>query len=190
MRIPGLARVPSICRVQKTVYIGPPHRTMAHPGRLLISNQTRSLAELFETVHRHIYGWDVREGLTWFQWSCLRYFDRVAPEQRSIAGYHNAFQVASSTASRMVNGLASKGYLKLTRPSGPRSSKVELTARGRDKLKKDPLIPLGKEIDKLPETQRNAIRAGLHTLLKAAVLLDAGLDIDETAIGKKTRGRR
>lgn len=165
----------------------PEARTRRH---LLISNQTRSLAELFETVHRHIYGWDVREGLTWFQWSCLRYFDRVAQEQRSIAGYHNAFQVASSTASRMVSGLSAKGYLKVTRPSGPRSSRVELTARGRDKLKKDPLIPLGKEIDKLPESQRLAIRAGLHTLLKAAVLLDAGLDVDGGEPEKKGRKSR
>lgn len=130
----------------------------------------RAVAELIQQLGRCAYGDAFTEGLNPAQWSALRYFDRANRFSRTVSAFALYHGTTRGTASQTVKALLGKGYLR-RRPvkSDHRSFRLELTAKARSFLARDPFHDLVSAAGTLSPDRRTTVVEGLQAILGCLV---------------------
>ena len=105
-------------------------------------------------------------GLFPAQWTALRYFARAAPQQRTASALARFQGLAVGPVTRTVRTLVAKGLVKNVAISGRGAAKqLDLTASGETLLTHDPLGLVVGSMEKLPDTEREALAGALESVL-------------------------
>ncbi|MCC5971916.1 MAG: winged helix-turn-helix transcriptional regulator [Pararhodobacter sp.] len=127
------------------------------------------VAEQIVHLARLVHGGTSDQCLTPAQWTALRYFARANRFSRTPSAFSEFHATTRGTASQTVKSLISAGLLERhANQSDGRSSLIEVTPAGHEKLQNDPLSALTRAIDLLPEAERarfTAVIAHLATRL-------------------------
>ncbi len=128
-------------------------------------------AEMLLHLGRLTHGGFVRgDGLSYSltsaQWTALGYFARANIISRTLSAFAKFHATTRGTASQTIKSLTNKGYLKRTRSRlDARSYNIELTAKGKKLIKKDPFEDLVEVIAELPEQQQAMMAKMLDHML-------------------------
>jgi|SynMetStandDraft_2_1070026.scaffolds.fasta_scaffold04464_1 DNA-binding MarR family transcriptional regulator len=126
----------------------------ATPG--ITPGSASHVAEQIVHLARLVHGAASDQCLTPAQWTALRYFARANRFSRTPSAFSEFHATTRGTASQTVKSLIALGYLERhTNEADARSTLIEVTATGREKLGDDPLSALTQAIDQLPEGARD-----------------------------------
>lgn len=109
-----------------------------------------------------------REGdrLTSAQWFALRFFSRANVFSRTLSGLAAYQATTRGTASQTIKALVQRGYLVRKRsPYDGRSSILSPTEKARTRMAADPLASIFNDIDALPASKQELLRAILRQLV-------------------------
>ena len=127
-----------------------------------------ALAELLLKVSRRVDAAANASELNPAQWAALRYLAQVAPSgrtNRAFAAYH---QTTTGTVAVTFKNLADKGLIERTQSLvDRRQAQFDVTERGNETLKSDPLHNLVCAIGSLDEDDRKALTQGVSELMLA-----------------------
>lgn len=102
------------------------------------------------------------------QWSALRFFDEVKPENATVIAFAHHNGTTRGTASRTVSALVSKGLLaRLDRSDDARSHYLVLTPAGRLLMENDPIQLLEAAVEDLDPNIRAQLEVGLREISDA-----------------------
>lgn len=105
-------------------------------------------------------------GMTSAQWSTLRYFSRASRFSRTLSDFADYHATSRGSASQIVKGLFEKGLIvRSASQQDKRSSRIDLTEKGRDACTHDPFEKLVRAIASLPERNQNALTVMLEDVL-------------------------
>lgn len=125
-------------------------------------------AALIERVGRLLSTEAHAEGLLPVQWEALRYLQRANRFSTTAAALTAYLGLTKGTVSQTLKALESRGLVKKkVNTSDRRSNHLSLTAKGRNLLKRDPLIATVAALDELSSRTQSALDTGLETLLSA-----------------------
>jgi len=106
------------------------------------------------------------DGLTAAQWSALRYFAEANAISRTVSALARFCATTRGPASKTVKALIDSGHLARRRsPDDGRSSRIDLTGKGRELVARDPFKGLVAAIAHLPAEQRDALDSAADHLL-------------------------
>jgi len=125
-----------------------------------------SVASLMEQIGRCAYGQAFARDLNPAQWTALRYFGDANRFSRSVTGFARFHGTTLGTASQTVKSLVSKRYL-CRRPDKQdrRKSRIDLTAKAKRALKRDPIGVIERAASELRESERMALGSSLRFML-------------------------
>ena len=104
-------------------------------------------------------------GLTPIQWSALQYFSLANRLSRTVSGFAAYNATSKGTASQIVKGLVSKGFVRrLPAEDDGRSAEIVLTGEGLAKLEAFPATALPQAIEDLDPADRDALERTLGLL--------------------------
>lgn len=113
-----------------------------------------------------VSGPGLTDGLTWAQWTALRYLARANRFSRTPSAFAVFYGTTRGTASQTIKSLIRGGYIAAARsPVDGRSTRLDLTAKGRNTLAGDPAEDLVAVIDDLAPGQRSEAAAMLAWLI-------------------------
>jgi len=113
------------------------------------------VAEQIVHLARLVHGSASDQCLTPAQWTALRYFARANRFSRTPSAFSEFHATTRGTASQTVKSLIALGLLERhANETDARSTLIEVTPAGREKLGDDPLSALTHAIDLLAETER------------------------------------
>ena len=135
-----------------------------------MSQQSRKSADTLAALLAHIGRAGDRaalsDGLTSAQWSALRYFAEANAISRTVSALARFCATTRGPASKTVKALIDSGHLARRRsPEDGRSSRIDLTAKGRDVIARDPFNGLVAAIARLPDAERCALDRAADRLL-------------------------
>jgi len=126
------------------------------------------IAELLVHIGRSSRGEDMRSPLTAAQWTCLRFFARANRVSRTPSAFASFQATTRGTASQTIKALERKDFLARHRSEQDgRSVRLEITERGLETLKGDPLAEMMSAIDVLAPKEGAAFLAMLSRLSEA-----------------------
>lgn len=132
----------------------------------LFSNDSRAAADAILRLGQMVSGPGLTDGLTRAQWTALRYLARANRFSRTPSAFAAFHGTSRGTASQTIKSLISGGYIAATRsPTDGRSTRLDLTAKGRSALVRDPAEDLVTAIDDLAPEQRSEAAAMLGRLI-------------------------
>jgi DNA-binding MarR family transcriptional regulator len=124
-----------------------------------------AIAELLEALTRDIVSREFTRDLNPAQWAALRFVNRANSSARSVTAFARARRTTTGTATRTVAALVHKGYLRrIPSTEDRRYDRLELTAKGDEALRADPLLEVAAAIGGLPGKQRRALLEALLAL--------------------------
>jgi DNA-binding MarR family transcriptional regulator len=124
-----------------------------------------AIAELLESFSRDIVSRSFTGDLNPAQWAALRFVDRANPSARSVTAFARAHRTTTGTATRTIAALVRKGHLqRFPSTEDRRYGRLELTAKGEEALRGDPLSEVAAAIGALPYAQRRALLEALWAL--------------------------
>jgi DNA-binding MarR family transcriptional regulator len=130
-----------------------------------------AIAELLEALGRDIVSRGFAGDLNPAQWAALRFVSRANLSARSVTAFARAHRTTTGTATRTVAALVRKGHLlRFASTEDRRYGRLELTAKGEEALRVDPLREVATAIDALPCGQRRALLDALWALQRVVVL--------------------
>lgn len=130
------------------------------------SDNARFVAEMIAHLVRLSDGVNQDNGLTSAQWAALRYFGHATAPSRTLSAFADYHVTTRGTASQTVKSLVGKGLLKRTRSqTDRRSSRIDLTAKGRALCKMDPFDGFVQTIEALTQSRRSDLMAILEPLM-------------------------
>ncbi len=126
----------------------------------------RAIAQLLEQLSRCTWGDAFVQGLNPAQYTALRYFGRANRFSRTVGAFARYHGTTRGTASQTVKALVEKGYVR-RRPDkrDQRSFRLDLTAKGRRSLVKDPFHALASAAGALPAERRSSVANSLQLML-------------------------
>ncbi len=126
----------------------------------------RAIAKLIEQLGRCAWGDAFVQGFNPAQWTALRYFDHANRFSRTVGAFARYHGTTRGTASQTVKALVDKRYLR-RRPDtrDHRTFRLDLTAKARRLLVRDPFHALVDAADALSTGDRGAVADGLHLML-------------------------
>lgn len=125
---------------------------------------------LLERIGRVLQNDGHSEGLKPTQWEALRYFARANRFSRSPSGLTAYLGMTKGTVSQTVSALERKGLIeKATGDADRRQIRIEVTAKGKKLLNRDPLEAMGALLSRLPARQRQALKDDLGDFLRATL---------------------
>lgn len=131
-------------------------------------NAQRALAGLLEQVSRHLHSSGHSADLYPAQWSALRYFMSVDPEQRSAIALARYQGIEPGPTARTVRTLIDKGLLEKAGSLGRgRIQRIDVTKAGEALLARDPLNLVAAALAGLDDAQKAALAEALERVLKA-----------------------
>ena len=133
--------------------------------RMAMVMRTRAIAELLAGVSGRSYSRGFTEGLHAAQWEALRYFARANESARTVTAFAVARGSTQGTATQTVAALVKKGLLtRRARADDRRSTRLDVSERGRELLASDPLQHLIDVLSRLSADDREALAQGLIAL--------------------------
>ncbi|RFC65454.1 MarR family transcriptional regulator [Fulvimarina endophytica] len=141
-----------------------------------------AVAGLLEQLTRRMHAQGFAARLFPAQWTALRYIENAPPHLRSAVDLARFQGLAPGAVARTVRTLIGKGLIEKTgKMVRGRAEQLELTDRGRQILRRDPLLAVVRAADHVPEEDLVPLRAGLGALLRA--LGATRTELDETGDG-------
>lgn len=132
----------------------------------LSSIDSRTAADAILRLGQMVSGPGLSDGLSWAQWTVLRYLARANRFSRTPSAFAAFHGTSRGTASQTIKSLIKGGYVVATRsPIDGRSTRLDLTAKGRTALDRDPAKDLVAAIDDLAPGQRSEAAAMLGRLI-------------------------
>jgi DNA-binding MarR family transcriptional regulator len=120
------------------------------------------VADQLVHIARLVHGAAPDASLTPAQWTALRYFASANRFSRTPSAFSQFHATTRGTASQTVKSLIAMGLLERhVNAADARSTLIEVTQAGRDKLANDPLSDLCRCIDTLPDELRNGFGRAL-----------------------------
>jgi DNA-binding MarR family transcriptional regulator len=130
----------------------------------------RAAAEVMSQILRLANGAAFAGGLNPAQWSALRYLADAVPEARTVTAFAQYHATTSGTASQTVAALVRKGLVERLPEAGDRRrNRLELTSKGHDMLRDDPLDGIAAAIAAQPPHVQEGLAAGLETTLRTLI---------------------
>ncbi|RED15149.1 MarR family winged helix-turn-helix transcriptional regulator [Parasphingopyxis lamellibrachiae] len=125
------------------------------------------ISTLVERLARLVQNDSHTGGLLPSQWEALRYVERANRFSSSPGALAVYLGLTKGTVSQTIKVLAGKGLVrKAPTLADRRAVKLELTAKGRETLKNDPIQEMQDCIDALPAGDRNSMETALENLLR------------------------
>lgn len=132
-------------------------------------------AALLERVARLTQNLGNAEGLNSVQWETLRYFDRANKFSRSPTGLTDYLGVTKGTVSQTINAVERKGLVKKVGvPGNARSIRIELSAKGKKLLAKNPLSALTEDLDGLSPNEIQRLNNSLRHVIERSIARRGG----------------
>ena len=129
--------------------------------------QADDISILLERLARVLQNDAHAEGLKPTQWEALRFVGRANRFSRTPSGLTTYLGTTKGTVSQTLNALERKGLVrKKGDPGDRRQVRIELTAKGRRLLERDPVDAALQSASDLPERQKAGLERGLAMLLK------------------------
>jgi len=126
------------------------------------------LTGLLEQIARRLHSQGYAAQLFPAQWSALRYIQTAPPDLRTAIDLARHQGLASGAVARTVRTLIEKGYLAKGGTIGRgRAERLELTSRGVQLLKRDPLRIIGQSLESLTADERSVFAKGLEAAIGA-----------------------
>ena len=133
------------------------------------------IAVLLERLSRILQNAAHAEGLKPTQWEALRYLARANRFSRTPSGLTAYLGMTKGTVSQTLNALERKGLVrKKTDPADRRQVGVELTAKARRLLDRDPVDGMMRAVEGLTERDRSGLQRGLERLLRETLARRGG----------------
>ncbi|MFT5487626.1 MAG: DNA-binding MarR family transcriptional regulator [Paracoccaceae bacterium] len=130
------------------------------------NSENRILAELIGHLWRIGSGDGIVCGLTSAQWTALRYFAQANRFSRTVSSFAEFHATTRGTASQLIKGLVSQGYLTRTRSeTDGRSVWLDIADKARAVLRHDPFKSLVEAAGILPSGARGQLTAKLERML-------------------------
>ena len=127
--------------------------------------KARGIALLLERTARLVYDEKQPNALHPVQWSALRYLERAGEQSRNSAGIARYLGVTSGPASRTTSSLIKRGLVSSARSmTDSRARVLDLTEKGREMLREDPLNRCARIVIELDEEERTALAIALDKL--------------------------
>ena len=122
-------------------------------------------ALLMERAVRNIYEDKSSSAIQPLQWAILRYMASAATSDARVATIAKYLGLHHAPVSRAVATLVKRGLIeKQPGRSDLRTAPFELTLKGRDLLKVDPILKIASQITLLPEGERSAFERAMRNL--------------------------
>ncbi|MBP0617342.1 MarR family winged helix-turn-helix transcriptional regulator [Jiella mangrovi] len=135
------------------------------------SDTAAALAGLFEQVARRLHSNGYASHLFPAQWSALRYIHHADADRRTAIDLARHQGLASGAVARTVRTLVEKGLVsKMGTIGRGRAERLELTEKGLQLLKSDPLRSVRKAMEDLSTHERTVLAKGLETAIDATRL--------------------
>ncbi|MBO0662164.1 MarR family transcriptional regulator [Jiella sp. MQZ9-1] len=132
------------------------------------TDSTETLTGLFEQVARRLHSSGFAAQLFPAQWSALRYIHQAAVERRTSIDLARFQGLASGAVARTVRTLIEKGLVEKKGTIGRgRAEQLQLTEKGQQMLKRDPLRSLRRAMEDLSLHERAVLAKGLETAIDA-----------------------
>lgn len=136
------------------------------------------LALLLEQMARRLHAQGYANRLFPAQWTALRYLSAAEPERRTASDLARFQGLAPGAVARTVRTLVVKGYVEKAGPVGRgRAERIDLTAKGRAMVKRDPLKIVAAALKPLDAAERAALGQGLERAIRATRPRDKEVDI-------------
>jgi len=127
-------------------------------------------AVLLERVARLTQNLGTAEALNSVQWETLRYFDRANKFSRTPSGLTDYLGVTKGTVSQTINAMERKGLVKkVDVPGNARSVRIELTAKGKKRLAKNPLLTMIEDLDGLTDNDIQCLNKSLRHVIERSL---------------------
>lgn len=137
--------------------------------------ESDDIAALLERLSRVLQNESHAEGLKPTQWEALRYLERANRFSRTPSGLTAYLGMTKGTVSQTLNALERKGLIRKTADKADRRQvHIDLTAKARGLLKRDPLTAMMNAVSALSAGQQSGLESGLEALLAEALRLRAG----------------
>lgn len=127
-------------------------------------------AALLERVARLTQNLGTAEGLNSVQWETLRYFGRANKFSCTPSGLTDYLGVTKGTVSQTINAMERKEFVKkVDVPGNARSVRIELTAKGKKLLSKNPLLTMMEDLDGLSDADIQRLNKSLRYLIERSL---------------------
>lgn len=132
---------------------------------------SRAVADAILRVGQMVSGPGLAGGLTWAQWTALRYLARANSLSRTPSAFAAFHGTTRGTASQTIKSLIAGGYVVRTRSTADgRSARLDLTAKGWAAFAHDPAGDLVAAVEDLAPTLRREAGAALTRLITSLAL--------------------
>lgn len=127
---------------------------------------SRGVADALLRVGQMVSGPGFAGGLTWAQWTVLRYLARANSLSRTPSAFAAFHGTTRGTASQTIKSLIAGGYVVRTRSTADgRSARLDLTAKGWAVFAHDPAEDLTAAVEDLAPKLRCEVGAALSGLI-------------------------
>ncbi len=124
------------------------------------------ITTLLERLSRVLQNESHAEGLKPTQWEALRYLERANRFSRTPSGLTAYLGMTKGTVSQTLNALERKDLIRKTLDKADRRQvRIDLTAKGKGLLKRDPLAAVASAVSALKTSHRSGLNSGLEALL-------------------------
>jgi DNA-binding MarR family transcriptional regulator len=134
---------------ERTGFISIMDRTLQDRRR----RSAQAIAELIEQLSRSTAARAFAHGMNPVHWTALRYFAQANESARTIGAFAKFNRTTPSSASQTVSALETKGLLIKKAGADSRRRVIQLTARGRRLLERDPINDLARAILSLSQDE-------------------------------------
>ncbi len=128
--------------------------------------EARETAELLLQLARQLHAEGYQGELSPAQWMALRFFSRANSFSRTPSAFAEFQATTRGTASQVIKGLQEAGYLVRKRSKeDARSVILQITAKGRRLLERDPFETVVRAMETLDDKERAALHDSLRQIL-------------------------
>lgn len=128
--------------------------------------EARETAEILLQLARQLHTDGYQGELSPAQWMALRFFARANSFSRTPSAFAEFQATTRGTASQVIKGLQQAGYLVRKRSKeDARSVFLQLTAKGRRLLERDPFEAVVRAMETLDDKERAALHDALRQIL-------------------------
>ncbi|WP_167591707.1 MarR family winged helix-turn-helix transcriptional regulator [Jiella endophytica] len=139
------------------------------------TESTEALTGLFEQVARRLHSNGYAAQLFPAQWSALRYIHQAEADRRTAIDLARHQGLASGAVARTVRTLVEKGLVtKMGTIGRGRAERLELTEKGHQLLKRDPLRSICTALENLSIHERSVLAKGLEAAIDATRSMQHG----------------
>ena len=132
----------------------------------MTNSANHGLSLLLEQCVRRTYQREGPDDLHPVQWAALRYYDRAGQLSRTVSGLARFLGITKGPASRTTSRLLRRGYLNSeVNQADRRAPCLNLTEKGRQALRNDPIWRLASAIDNLSGDEKSVLALGLEVVM-------------------------